>query len=827
MIGLNKGADADRQTLFVDVVLPLAIQGTYTYRVPQDQAHLVERGRRVIVQFGKNRIYSALIYKIGHQAPLRYEAKYILDVMDDEPIVTADQFRLWEWISSYYLCSLGEVMQAALPSVLKLASETKISKGPDADMERGDLHDKEYLIVEALDMVPELKVSDVVKLLGQKSVFPLLKRMFDKGLVSISEELAPKFKPRKQALIALAAEFRDEHGKRQVLDALNRAPKQQDAVIAYLQLMKTSSKVTKKALMEASGCSSAIIASLVEKGIFLQQEEVVSRIGGEDIEVAVDFQLNPAQQSALEAIRQSFEEKEVTLLHGVTSSGKTQLYIRLIEEYISTGNQVLYLLPEIALTTQMTERLKLHFGAKLGVYHSRFNDQERAEIWNKVLRDEVQVIIGARSSVFLPFKSLGLVVVDEEHETSYKQFDPAPRYHARDTAIFLGHAHGAKVLLGSATPSIESYYNAKSEKYGLVTLTQRFGETLLPAIEVIDIKEEARKENMFSYFSGTLVKAIEEAVAAKKQVILFQNRRGHTPLSQCKTCSYTAKCLHCDVSLTYHKSSGKMLCHYCGYLEDPLRICPACGSTHIESKGFGTQRVEEELELLLPNLRIGRLDLDSARGKHGFERVLNAFDEHLFDVLIGTQMVAKGLDFGNVSVIGVINADALINFPDFRAYERAFSLLAQVAGRSGRRDDQGKVIIQTYTPQHRVLQQVVGHDYEGMFMTEINERKSFSYPPFYRMIRIDVRHREQGIAQAAAKRLGELLRQQLESRVLGPEQPLVSRIRNQYIETILLKIERKGIDIGKVKQLLSQTIQYFGTEKEFKGIRIQIDVDPY
>lgn len=819
--------ELEGKTLFIEVILPLGIEGTYTYRVPRDLSQQIEIGRRVIVQFGRNRIYSALIYKVSTLAPQHYEAKYIIDVLDEEPIVTASQFALWEWMAGYYLCSLGEVMQAALPAVLKLASETKITKGELAEMDRTELHDKEYLILEALDMVPELKVSDVVKLLGQKSVFPLLKRMFDKGLVLISEELAPKYKPRKQVYVHLAADFDGAEAKRELLDALNRAPKQQDAVIALMQLSKTADKITRKQLMDAAGCSSTVINALVDKGVVVLREEVVSRLGGQDVEIASEFTLNAAQEVALQEIDAVLQEKDVALLHGVTSSGKTQLYIRLIESCMAAGRQVLYLLPEIALTAQITERLRLHFGKKLGVYHSRFNDQERAEIWNQVLRGEVDVIVGARSSVFLPFQSLGLVVVDEEHETSYKQFDPAPRYHARDTAIFLAHAHGAKVVLGSATPSLESFYNARSGKYGLVSLTQRFGETQLPTIEIVDVREAAHQENMFSYFSGTLLKAIEEAVAGGRQVILFQNRRGHTPLSQCKTCGHIAKCLHCDVSLTYHKSSGQLHCHYCGFTEAPLKICPACGSTHIESKGFGTERIEEELQLLLPALRIGRLDLDTAKGKHGFERVLTAFDEHQFDVLIGTQMVAKGLDFGNVHVIGVINADALIHFPEFRAYERAYALLAQVAGRSGRREEQGRVIIQTYSPQHRVLQQVVNHDYEGMFTTEIHERKNFSYPPFFRLIRIELRHKEQSVVQSGAAYLSNLLRQQLAERVLGPEQPLIARIRNQYIETILLKIERTGISIQKVKELIRYHIQQFGTVKEFKGIRIQIDVDPY
>lgn len=828
MIELTAGAPGVRRTVFVEVILPLAISSTYTYRIPQELVPGVALGKRVIVQFGRNRIYSAIIYKITERAPERYEAKYILDILDEEPIVNRFQFLLWEWMASYYVCTLGEVMQAALPAALKLASETMITQGDLTGIDRQALSEKEFLILEALDVVPQLKVSDVIKLLGQKTVFPILKRMFDHGLVMISEEIAPKYKPRKKVLLTLAEEFADAEGRRLLLDSLHRAPKQQDAVLAFMQLEKSGEPVTRKALMERASCTSNVIASLIEKKVFVPHEQVVSRIGGEDVEESIDFSLSPAQDRAYRQIQAAFQEKDVTLLHGVTSSGKTQIYIRLIEEGLKQGGQVLYLLPEIALTAQMTERLRIHFGARLAVYHSRFNDNERAEIWQKVSRGEVQLVVGARSAVFLPFVHLRLVVVDEEHEISYKQFDPAPRYHARDTAIFLAHLYGAKVLLGSATPAIESYYNARAGKYGLATLTDRYGESVLPEIQVINIREETRKNNMFSFFSGQLLQKIEDAITNKRQVILFQNRRGHTPISQCNTCGYTAKCQHCDVSLTFHKSSGRLQCHYCGYSEDPVMVCPACGSAHIVSKGFGTERLEEELQMLIPEIRIGRLDYDTTRGKYGFDRVLSKFDDHQYDVLIGTQMVAKGLDFGNVSVIGVVHADSLIHYPEFRAYERAFSMFAQVAGRSGRREERGHVLIQTYAPDHRVIGQVVSNDYEAMFTAEINERKNFDYPPFFRLIRLDVRHKDQQTAYAAAARLAELLRQPLEHRVLGPEQPLISRIRNMYIQRILLKVERQGgISIAKVKDLIRHTVTHFSAEKAYKSVRISVDVDPY
>ena len=817
----------ERETLFVEVILPLYIAKTYTYRVPSEWNELIAVGKRVIVQFGRNKIYAAVVYRIGKEAPLNYEAKYIINVIDEQPVVDNQQLSLWEWMSAYYMCFLGEVMQAALPAALKMASETKIIAAENDGLDRTLLSDKGYMVMEALDVAGELTVSDIVKLLGQKTVFPLLKTLFDQGFILISEEIKDRFKPKLKAFLQLGSEFSGGEELHALLDSLNKAPKQQDAVLAYMQLRKSNPEITRKDIMEATGVSAGIITSLIEKGVFDVKQKIVSRLAGEDVEITKDFELNVKQQEALNQINTFFQEKDVVLLHGVTASGKTQLYIRLIEAAIEAGKNALYLLPEIALTAQITERLKLHFGDKLGVYHSKFNDNERAEVWHKVLKGEYKVIVGARSSVFLPFQHLGLIVIDEEHESSYKQYEPAPRYHARDTAIYLGHLHGAKVLLGSATPSIESYYNAKAGKYGLVELRERFGESKLPQIEVVNITEEGRKGQMFSYFSGVLLQGITDALERKEQVILFQNRRGHTPFVQCNTCGWVAKCVNCDVSLTYHKSSNHLHCHYCGHMEPPVQVCPACGMAHIESKGFGTERVEEELELLVPQARIGRLDLDSTKGKYGFDKIITSFDEHEFDILIGTQMVAKGLDFGRVSLIGIINADAMINFPDFRAYERAFSLFSQVAGRAGRRENEGKVIVQTYTPNHRVIEQVIQHDYDGMFLTEAKERKNYQYPPFFRLIKIDVRHTDMQQAHDAAVRLGGLLRVHLGGRVLGPEPPLISRVRNHFIQTITLKIERNNVSIVKVKELVQQAILQFEIDKANKGVRLSIDVDPY
>ncbi|MBP3942265.1 primosomal protein N' [Sphingobacteriaceae bacterium WQ 2009] len=812
---------------FVEVILPLALPKCYTYRVPAEWSDLIEVGMRVMVQFGKNKLYAAIIRSIATSPPSSYEAKYIMDIIDAKPIVGPDQLQLWDWIASYYMCSLGDVMQAALPAALKLASETKITLNAAAETVKEALSEKEYLIIEALEVAGELKVNDIVKLLGQKSVFPLIKEMFEKGYISIAEEIKERYKPKMRTFLLLAELYQDAAGRKMLLDSLNRAPKQQDAVLGFLQLHKTTAEISRQTLMEVTGCGNSSISSLLEKGVFVQVEKAISRFDTEELLAANEFVLNAEQDAAYESIQQQLELKDTLLLHGVTASGKTQLYIRLIEKVLAAGKCALYLLPEIALTAQITARLKLHFGNKLGVYHSKFNDNERAEVWHKVLNGEFQVVVGARSSVFLPFQNLGLIVVDEEHENSYKQYDPAPRYHARDTAIYMAYIQKAKVLLGSATPSVESFYNAKAGKYGFVQLLNRYGDVALPEIQLISIPEESRKENMFTYFSGQLLKGIEEAVANKEQIILFQNRRGHTPLLQCNTCGFTVKCVNCDVSMTYHKSSQLMHCHYCGHVEPPVKLCPACGQPHIESKGFGTERIEEELEILMPTLRIGRLDLDAAKGKHGFDRVINAFEAYEYDVLIGTQMVAKGLDFSRVTLIGIINADTIINFPDFRAYERAYALFSQVSGRAGRRLKAGKVILQTYTPKHRVLEQVVAHDYEGMFMTEVTERKNYLYPPFYRLIRLDIKHTDNQVCYQAATQLASTFRSQLGGRVLGPEPPLVGRVRNYFIQTITLKIERNDMSIAKVKEFVRHSILYFQAEKGNSQVRIQVDVDPY
>ena len=818
----------DRETLFVEVILPLAIAKNYTYRVPFEWNGQIAIGKRVVVQFGKSKLYTAIISAIGNRPPEKYEAKYIIEVLDTSAVVTGEQLQFWNWMADYYMCYLGEVMNAAVPSALKLASETKITLNKGFEFDRTTLHDKEYLIVEALEIQPELTVSDIVKLLGQKTVMPVLKLLFEKNIIHISEEVSERYKPRTRTFITLHTDYHNQDNLKELFSILEkRAPKQADAVLAYIKLARHQKAITKNELTEESGAGAASINSLIEKEIFIAEEKNVSRLYFEDGEDYDTFDLSEQQQEVLSGIGESFKQKEVVLLHGVTSSGKTQIYIRLIEEMIAAGKQVLYLLPEIALTTHIIERLRVYFGTNIGIYHSRFNDNERVEVWQKVLNNEYKVVLGARSAVFLPFNDLGLIIVDEEHEISYKQYDPAPRYNARDAAIFLANMHKGKVLLGSATPSFESYYNARMNKYGFAELTERYGGVKLPEISVVSIAHETKEKTIKSHFTSVLLADIETALAAKEQVILFQHRRGYAPILMCKICAYTPKCINCDVSLTFHKSSGKLHCHYCGYKEDSPKICPACGSTHLEYKGFGTEKIEDELQLLLPDARIARMDLDTTRSRNSLQVLLNDLEERKIDILVGTQMVAKGLDFSGVTVIGIINADSLLKFPDYRANERSYQLLAQVSGRAGRRDKQGKVVIQTYDVKHRVLKQVIENNYTDLYFTEMEERRSFKYPPFYRIINLDIKHKDPEMVNNQAAYLAAELRKHFGERVIGPEYPLVARIRNYYIKSIMLKFEKDAVSIVKAKTIIREVMTQFQTTKLSKGSIVQPDVDPY
>lgn len=817
---------AERETLFVEVILPLSLAINYTYRVPFELNEQVAIGKRVVVQFGKHKIYTALVKSIGKEPPKLYEAKYLIDVVDEHPLITEKQFQFWDWITEYYICNEGDVMAAALPTGLKLASETILLLRDDFVMDQLSFTEKESLIVNVLQKQQKLSIDEVASLLGQKTVYPIINRLIEKEVINVAEEVKEKYKPLLKSFVQLNPFYREEEHLKQLFTQLERAPKQLDALLAFLKLSRAQEVIAKASLLEESGCGDAALKALVEKDVFNIEKRQVSRLSETNDDFVLNFELSTAQQLAFKEIEQQFEQKPVVLLHGITSSGKTQIYIKLIEKAIAAGGQVLFLLPEIALTTQIVSRIQKYFGEKIGVYHSKFNDNERVEIWNKVLNGTYQVVLGARSAVFLPFTDLKMIVVDEEHESSYKQHEPAPRYQARDAAVFLAHLHAAPIILGSATPSIESYANATNGKYGLVTLNERFGGVELPVQEVVNLTDETKRKTMSSYFSSVLMADINTALENKDQVILFQNRRGYATILICGTCGYAPKCVNCDVSLTYHKSSGKLHCHYCGFHQSSISTCPACGSAQITQKGFGTERIEEELSLLFPDVKIARLDLDSTRTKNGMQQIISDFQDKKTQILIGTQMVAKGLDFDHVSLIGVINADTLLNYPDFRAFERSFQLLSQVAGRAGRRTKQGKVCIQAYAHEHRILKQVMENNYFEMYKDEMIERKQFNYPPYSRLIFLNVKHKDANILNHAAQSLATVLRTQLGDRILGPEQPLVGRVRNYYIKQIIIKTE-KIVAIQQVKSILKETIKNFNAHKDFKSVLVQIDVDPY
>ncbi|EDM36556.1 primosomal protein N' [Pedobacter sp. BAL39] len=816
----------ERATLFVEVILPLSLAINYTYRVPFELNAQVAVGKRVVVQFGKNKIYTALIRSIGDQPPKVYQAKYIIDVVDEHPVITPVQLQFWEWMMDYYICNEGEVMAAALPASLKLASETIIVLKDEIPSDGEVLNAKQETILNSLKLHGRLTIDQVSGLLGQKTVYPVINTLLEKEMIYIAEEVVEKYKPLMKSFVVINPFYQEEEHLRSLFELLEPKPKHLNVLLTYLRLARLQKQVPKHQLLEESDCSEGTFKTLLNKEIFVVNKLPVSRLKHHEDDFVLNFTLSEAQQKAFEEIGTSFEEKDVVLLHGVTASGKTQIYIKLIEQAIEKGGQVLFLLPEIALTTQIVDRIQRYFGDAIGVYHSKFNNNERVEIWNKVLNGKYRVVLGARSAVFLPFQDLKLIVVDEEHEPSYKQQDPAPRYQARDAAVYLAHLHKAKIVLGSATPSLESYFNALMKKYGLVTLSERFGGVELPVQEVISISEETKRKKMVSYFSSKLIEEIDAALQLKEQVILFQNRRGYATILICATCGYAPKCVNCDVSLTYHKTSGKLHCHYCGYHQNSINICPACGSVHVEQKGFGTERVEEELSLIFPDAKIARLDVDSTRTKNGLQQIISGFQEKKTDILIGTQMVAKGLDFDNVTLIGVINADTLLNYPDFRAFERSYQLLAQVAGRAGRRDKQGKVVIQAYDDHHRIIAQVMDNKYFEMFEDEIRERREFNYPPFTRMIFVDIKHKDMNLLNVAAQQFANVLKGQLGSRVLGPEQPLVGRVRNYYIKQVIIKSD-KNTDIKKVKTILKDTIQQFQAQKEYRGVLVRIDVDPY
>lgn len=814
---------------FVDVILPLPLYNCFTYSLPEEMAETVQIGCRVIVPFGRKKFYTAIVQNLHYSAPKEYEVKEVASVLDASPVLLPMQLKFWNWVAEYYLCTQGEVYKAALPSGLKLESETIVEYNPDFE---SDVHlpEREKKILDLLAIEPEQSVTLLEKGSGIKNILTVIKSLLDKEAIFIKEELKRTYKPKTETRVRLTATAREEQRLKQLFDELERAPRQLDLLMKYIELSgvlgNQLKEVTKKELLQRASASPAIFNGLIDKAVFEVYQQEIGRLS---CAVQVNQPLNPlneVQQCAYDEVIRSFDDKNVCLLHGVTSSGKTEIYIHLIEETIRQGKQVLYLLPEIALTTQITERLQRVFGRRLGVYHSKFPDAERVEIWQKQMSEEgYDIILGVRSSIFLPFRNLGLIIVDEEHENTYKQQDPAPRYHARNAAIVLASMYGAKTLLGTATPSIETWANATSGKYGLVELKERYKEIQLPEIVPVDIKELIRKKRMNGAFSPLLLQYIREALEQKEQVILFQNRRGFAPMIECHTCGWVPKCKNCDVSLTFHKGLNQLTCHYCGYTYQPPRVCPACGGVDLRHRGFGTEKIEDEIKAIFPEATVARMDLDTTRTRAAYERIISDFEQGKTNILIGTQMVSKGLDFDHVSVVGILNADTMLNYPDFRAYERAFQLMAQVAGRAGRKNKRGRVVLQTKSIDHPIISQVILNDYEGMVGVQLAERQMFHYPPYYRLIYVYLKNRNETLLDLMAQTMAGKLRVIFGNRVLGPDKPSVARVQTLFIRKIIIKIEINA-SIARTRELLIQVQKEMLAEDQFKSLLVYYDVDP-
>ncbi|GIM50443.1 replication restart helicase PriA [Capnocytophaga stomatis] len=813
---------------FVDVILPIPLWKLFTYGVNEDEAHFLKPGMRVAVSFGKSKIYTALAFQI-HTFEPTYQTKDIEYILDETPVVNPLQLQHWQWISEFYMCSLGEVFKTAVPSSFLLESETIIEMN-SKELEMSAFTDDEWLVYEALNFKTALTGNEVAKIVGKKKALKVLKGLVEKNAVKISEKMFEKYVPKLVKYIRLSSEYQSDEGIQKAFEILSKASKQKQLIVAYFNCINKEKGVLKaEKLLSEANVSASVLKSVVEKGIFeeyLIQKDRVSFAG----DLLDKKTLSEAQQEAFSEIQNQFKEKQTVLLQGVTASGKTEIYIELIDQVLQSGKQVLFLLPEIGLTVHLISRLKKYFGDKMGVYHSKYNTNERVEVWNNVLNENAknQLVVGVRSSVFLPFSNLGLVIVDEEHDSSYRQFEPAPRFHTRDVAIVLSKIHNANVLLGSATPSLESLYNAKREKYGYVYLSKRFGDFQAPDIEIIDMKDKRHRKQITGHFSDVLIKEIKQTLQQGNQVILFQNQRGYAPVIQCESCATVPQCPHCDVSLTYHQGRNQLRCHYCGYAIAKPEVCIACGSTDLMTKGFGTEQIAKELAELFPTATIDRMDQDTTSGKHGYEKILSKFEQRETQILVGTQMISKGLDFENVGLVGVMNADSLIHFPDFRAYERSFQLLVQISGRAGRSSKKGKVLIQTYSPKHPVLQQVLHNNFKEMFQNQIEERREFYYPPFVRLIKITFKHSDFNKVNEGAEWFAEALRQGFSEQkllqVLGPEFPLVSRIRNEYIKDILIKIPPE-ISVERVKKYILRTETSFQSVANFRSVRVIFNVE--
>ena len=814
---------------FVEVILPLSLAKTFTYSVSEAEYNYIKKGMRVAVPFGKSKIYTALVIEIHQNKPSLYDAKEIHQILDVNPIVTEIQIAHWQWIATYYMCAIGDVYRGAMPSALLLESETIISQKQDVFVDESLLSDDEYLIFQALQQQSSLKVQEIINILNKKNIFPVIQKMMDKNILVLQEEMQESYTPKLIRYVKLHSKYDSNEGLGQLLETLKNANKQKEIVLSFFQLSASEKKpITVKKLTETANSTSAIVKALIDKEIFEEYYIQVDRVNFSGKTREEQMQLSEAQQIAFEKIKDNFVEKEVCLLHGVTSSGKTEIYIKLIEEYIKDEKQILYLLPEIALTTQLVGRLRDYFGNKVAVFHSKYSNNERVEVWQQVLANspKAQIVIGARSALFLPFSNLGLVIVDEEHEQTFKQVDPAPRYHARDASIVLANSFKAKVLLGSATPSIETYFNAQSGKYGLVEIFERFGNVKMPEIELVDLKDKYFRKKMSGHFSDTLIEEITAALSLGEQVILFQNRRGFSPVIECMTCGHVPQCPQCDVSLTYHKHKNQLRCHYCGYSMAKPNNCHSCSSVHLTTKGFGTEQIQQELVELFPAAKVGRMDQDTTRGKFGFEKIIDSFKNREVEILVGTQMLAKGLDFDNVSLVGIMNADNMLYHPDFRAFERSYQMMTQVSGRSGRSEKQGKVIIQTYNPDHNTIQQVVRSDYEGMYKEQLYERQIYKYPPYFKLIKLTLKHRDFDKLKEGSMWLYQVMQQNFTIPVLGPEEPPISRIRNEYIRTIMIKIPLNQ-NLQGTKKTIQKMLNSFEAVAQYRSIKVTVNVDFY
>jgi primosomal protein N' (replication factor Y) (superfamily II helicase) len=813
-----------RQTLFIEVLLPLNLSNTFTYRVPYELNEEVIEGKRVSVPFGKSKVMAGLIFSIQETPPKDYQARYIFDILDNETIVHPFQLELWAWMASYYMTSLGLVYNAAMPAGLKLEGESKLILNPDYDSTL-ELDPNEFILLETLKANKEISIAQASSLLKLKQIHKYIHSLYLKGCILLKEDINEVYKPKVVNYITISPNVQSDKQLNLLFDELEkRAKKQLQALMTFIAKYSITGEAEKTELAKHDLTNSAINA-LIDKGVFLQESRTKSRLNYSENRAAIET-LETEQEEAYNQIQHAFLDQKPALLFGVTGSGKTHIYSKLIQENIDQGKQVLYLLPEIALTSQLIDRLQKYFGEHLIVSHSKFSNNERVEVYKSIHSGKPQLIVGTRSAIFQPFQNLGLIIVDEEHESSFKQNEPAPRFNARDTALYLAHKKGANILLGSATPAVESYYNATQGKYALVQLTKRYDGAIMPHIEIVDMQAQKKQKRIRGIFSDTLLDAIAEAKKNNKQVILFQNKKGYVPVLECNVCAWTPKCQNCDISLTFYKYQENLRCHYCGYTQEVVSQCGLCNNKGIELIGYGTERIEDELTLYMPELRVKRMDQNTTRLKNAHSNLIHEFAEGKIDVLIGTQMVAKGLDFENVTTVGILNADHLINFPDFRANERAFQLMTQVAGRAGRRKEQGKVYIQTSKPDHYVIQQIVDHDYVGMYNNDIAERKSFDYTPYYRLVKISLKHKD----PLLLSRLGSVVKQQLiayfGNSLLGPEKPYVSKIRNWYILNFVLKIENNGPIVREQKRILALAVDQLHKQKDFSQARIIVDVDP-